>query len=333
MGKIRIGVLGFGFIGTIHAKAAENCGDTELMGVWTQPDQTLDNLKRMFPTKKHYESPEAMAADPEVDAVVIGLPNSLHLPMGKLMFENGKHVLMEKPMAMNVQEAKELIEAAKKADRRLMVGHMWRFDREAVALRALLDEGEFGEVIKTKSYGIHQNWGPAGWFTHSELAGGGALIDMGVHALDTTRYLLGDPNPKTVYAVVDRRFGDYDVDDNGVTVITWDNGVTSIIESGWWHPHADGPEASTQIFAKKGYARLFPTMAKYNDEREPWLPRFPTREDHCDQHIYNNQMQEFASAIAEGRDPVPGPEEGLVIMRLCEAAYESAKTGDVVKLS
>lgn len=333
MDKLRVAVCGFGFIGTIHAKAAVECPLTDFVGVWTQADHTQDNFQQMFPDKKLFRSLEEVAQSSDVDAVVIGLPNALHLPEVRRMLSAGKHVLVEKPMALTVAEGEEMAALASSQGVALMVGHMWRFDREALALRDRIRDGEIGDIVKTKGYGIHQNWGPAGWFTQKALAGGGALIDMGVHALDTCRFLLGDPEPRSVYAHVDTRFGEYEVDDNGILLIEWDCGTTSVVESGWWQPHMDGPEASTQLFGTRGYARLFPTMAKFNDDREPWLPRFPVREDHCDQHIYTAQMTEFAQAILEGRSPVPGAREGLTILRICEAAYESARSGEVVHLS
>jgi predicted dehydrogenase len=333
MKKQRIGVLGFGFIGAIHTKAILHCPDAELAGVWTQPDHTMESYRNLCPDGRVYTSMQELVEDPDVDAVVIGLPNAFHLPQALAAFGRGKHVMVEKPMAMSVEEAETMARAAVQNDRRLMVGHMWRFDREALALKERLDRGDIGDFVKTKGYGIHQNWGPAGWFTQKAMAGGGALIDMGVHALDTCRFLMGDPVPVSVYARVDTRFGEYDVDDNGIVLVHWSNNATSIIESGWWHPHMDGPEASTQVFGKKGYARLFPTMARFLDGTPPWLPKFPVREDHCDQHIYDAQMVEFVQAIREHRDPVPGAREGMIIMRICEAAYESARTGEVVHLT
>jgi len=332
MKKVRIGVLGFGFIGGIHTKAVLHCPDAELAGVWTLPDQTLENLKQLHPEARVYGSAEEMAADSSVDAVAIGTPNAFHWPQARLFLEAGKHVLVEKPMAMSLAEAECMTDLAAAKRLRLMVGHMWRFDREVNAVRDKVVAGDIGDVVKTKGYGIHENWGPAGWFTKKELAGGGALVDMGVHAIDTVRFLLGDPAPASVYAMVQTRYGSYDVDDTAIIVITWTDGVTSIVESGWWHPHMDGPEASTQIFGTKGYARLFPTMAKFKGGKEPWLPRFPAREEHCDQHMYDAQTCEFVAAIRGNREPVPGPEHGMTVMRICQAAYESAAGNSVVRL-
>ena len=136
----------------------------------------------------------------------------------------------------------------------------------------------------------------------------------------------------SVTAVVEKHFGDYDVDDMGILMVRWSNQATSIIESGWWNPYTDGPEASTQLFGTRGYARVFPTVAQFTSGDDPWLPRFPVRADHCEQPMYDRQMGEFISAITENRDPTPGSKEGLTIMRICEAAYRSSENGETIKL-
>jgi len=213
-----------------------------------------------------------------------------------------------------------------------MVGHMWRFDADTNYIKETVASGKLGTVIKTKGYGIHENWGPSGWFVQKSLAGGGALADMGVHAIDTVRYILGDPNPTKVYARISTRFGDYDVDDTGILIITWDNGTESIIESGWWQSHMDGPEASTGVFGTKGYASLFPTFLKMKkgESSEKIVPELPTREEHCDQVIYTRQMEHFIESIQTRQPPSPGLMEGQIVLDIVDAAYESSRTGEVV---
>ena len=138
-----------------------------------------------------------------------------------------------------------------------MVAHCWRFHPDVLALRDRVAAGELGEVVKTRGYGVHAGWGPSGWFTDPELAGGGALVDMGVHAIDTARFLLGDPRPVRVCAAVGTRYGDYAVDDDAVLLITWDNGTNSVVESGWWQPHLGGLEADTEVYGTGGYDRVW----------------------------------------------------------------------------
>ena len=86
------------------------------------------------------------------------------------------------------------------------------------------------------------------------------MADMGIHALDTARFLLGDPQPVSVYARIGTYYQDFDVDDTGVIMVNWDNGAVSYIESGWWQPHSDGAEAATQLYGRQGFAQLFPTL-------------------------------------------------------------------------
>jgi predicted dehydrogenase len=192
-------------------------------------------------------------------------------------------------------------------------------------------------VHRTKGYGVHTHWGPAGWFTQKKLAGGGALADMGIHALDTARFLLGDPQPVSVYARIGTYYKDFDVDDTGVILVNWDNGAVSYIESGWWQPHSDGVEAAEQFYGPQGFAQLFPTLLELPDPEKKRVEtvrsgfKFP-RKEHCPQSMYDSQMAHFIQAITDKTDPAPGGEQGLVNMKVIDAAYESAKSGKVVEV-
>jgi predicted dehydrogenase len=257
---------------------------------------------------------EALAADPEVDAAVVSTPNALHAPQSIALLRNGKHVLVEKPMATSVAECDAMIASAHASDAFLMVAHCWRFRDEVIAMRDRIAAGELGEVVKTRGYGVHAHWGPSGWFTDPALAGGGALVDMGVHAIDTARFLLGDPEPGRVCATIGTRFAEdrYTVDDDGVLLISWSNGTTSIVESGWWQPHAGGLEADTEVYGTKGYARIWPPEPPSDDY------------EHCTQPMYSAQVSAFLDAIAAGRQPRPSGEDGAVVMRVVEEAYRSS---------
>jgi predicted dehydrogenase len=215
-----------------------------------------------------------------------------------------------------------------------MIGFMWRFDHEVRFLRDLVISGVIGAPIKTKAFGIHMNWGPSGWFTQKRLAGGGALIDMGVHAIDTTRFILGDPKPRKVYAVVTTSYGDYDVDDTGMVMIEWDQGTTSLIECGWNQPHMDRPYAGTQVFAERGYASIFPTevKSKVRGVAGTHVPEPPPRDGHPGQPVYDRQMEHFIDCALKLKKPTPGTGQGLTVQRIVDAAYRSSRTGKAIDL-
>jgi predicted dehydrogenase len=332
---MRIAFAGAGYIINIHAKAAQARKDVELAAVVEKYSDKSAGLAKIFNIQHRYETVEELLEAGDVDALVIGTPNFLHAPQAIAALKAGVHVLVEKPMAMNAREAGQMCEAAERTGATLMVAHCWRFDPDVLWLKG--QSSKLGKVIRTKGYGVHTHWGPGGWFTKKELAGGGALADMGIHALDTARFLLGDPKPVSVYAKLGTYYKDFDVDDTGLLLIEWDNGATSYIESGWWQPHADGPEAATQLYGTQGFGQLFPTRLEIPNAQEEKIDviesgsGFP-REEHCLQSMYEAQMAYFLECIREKKTPVPGALEGLTNMKVVDAAYESSRTGRVVEI-
>ena len=333
MSTIKIALIGAGYIADFHARGLQTIPDVEIVAVVAKEMDEAKEFAQKYNIKDTYTEISDIIERNDIDAVIIGTPNQFHAPYAIEFLKSGKDVFLEKPMGISAEEGRQITEASIKYDQLVMVGHMWRFDEDTNYLKDIVQEGKLGKIFKTKGYGIHENWGPSGWFTKKSLAGGGALADMGVHAIDTIRYILGDPKPAKVYARISTNFGDYDVDDTGIIVITWDNGTESIIESGWWHPHMDGPEAGSGIFGTKGYASLFPTFLKITtgeDSFDKIVPELPKREDHCDQVIYTRQMQYFVECIKTREQPNPGFTEGQIVLDIVEAAYRSSKTGEVV---
>lgn len=334
MKKIKIALIGAGYISDYHARGLQTLPDVEIAAVVGLPIENAKTFAEKYQIKEVTTDALSLVDREDIDAVIISTPNKFHAPFAIEFLNSGKDVFIEKPMAMNFDEGLEVMNAAQKNNALVLVGHMWRFDEETQYVKSIVDSGKLGKIIKTKGYGIHENWGPSGWFTQKEMAGGGALADMGVHAIDTVRYILGDPKPKEVYAKIGTYFGDYDVDDTGIIMITWDNGTTSVIESGWWHPHMDGPEASTQIFGTNGYVSLFPTKIKMKEEDaidKFQLPKFEKTE-HCDQSIYTNQMKHFIECIRSRTRPNPGLAEGQIVLQIVDAAYRSSEISEAIKL-
>ncbi len=309
----RVALFGCGWIQDFHARGVLGHGD-EIVAVANHREETARTFAERYQVPRVTTDWEALAADPEVEAAIVSTPNALHAPQSIALLRSGKHVLVEKPMAMSVAQCDEMIAASRESGAFLMVAHCWRFRDEVRAMRDRIANGELGEVVKTRGYGVHAGWGPSGWFTDPSLAGGGALVDMGVHAIDTARFLLGDPAPGRVSATIGTRYaeGRYTVDDDGIVLIAWNNGTNSIVESGWWQPHVGGLEADTEVYGTLGYARIWPA--------EPPAADY----EHCTQPMYSAQVAEFLDAIREGRQPQPSGEDGRVVMQVVEDAYRFA---------
>lgn len=334
---LKIAFTGTGYISKIHAAAAQAQPDTELVAVVNHRPESMTAFAAEFGITRQYANVADLLQAGEVDVLIISTPNYLHAPETIAALEAGIHVMVEKPMAMNAAEAEAMLAASRQTGTLLMMAHCWRFDPEVLWLKEQVEQGRLGQLIRTKGYGVHTNWGPGGWFTQKKFAGGGALADMGIHALDTARFLLGDPQPVSVYARIGTYYKEFDVDDTGVIWVNWDNGAISYLESGWWQPHMDGPEAATHLYGTAGFGQIFPTRLLLPqagqtevDEIDPGFP--PVREPHCPQSMYDTQMTYFLDCVRLGRLPNPGGAEGLLNMRVVDAAYKSAETGEVVKL-
>ena len=310
---IRVALLGSGYVQEFHARAVHEHPNAELVAVANWREQSANALAERYAIPRVTTDWNEIVEATDVDAAVVATPNALHAPQSVALLRAGKHVIVEKPMATSVAECDEMIDVSRASGALLMVAHCWRFRDEVLAMRERVASGELGEVVKTRGYGAHATWGPEGWFVDPALAGGGALVDMGVHAIDTARFLLGDPTPSRVCAAIGTRYGTYQVDDDGVLLITWSNGTNSVVESGWWQPHVGGLEADTEVYGTKGYARI-------------WDPQPPSEDyKHDTQPMYSAQMAEFLDAIAEGRQPRPSGEDGRVVMQVVEDAYRSAR--------
>ena len=328
---LKVAIIGSGGIGHYHARAVQKTpGLTLTAAVDNQPDR-LAAFAEEFKIPGQYSSLEALLKSGNPDAVVISVPNYLHAPFAIAALQAGVAVIVEKPMATNAAEAVQMAEASQKSGAALEVAHCWRFDKEVGWLKQQVQAGRLGKIIRTKSYGVHVHWGPSGWFTQRKFSGGGALADMGIHAIDTARFLTGDPQPVSVYARLGSFYKGYDVDDTGVILINWDNGVTSYVESGWWQPHSDGPEAATQLYGDKGFGQTYPTFVSDQEGKDD--PGFThPRKDHAPQSLYNDQLEYFVQCIRTKQTPKPGGLEGYINMKIIDAAYKSAKTGKVVRV-
>ena len=336
--KVRIGLLGTGvIIRDYHWPVLHENEGAEVVAIGNLHGDSLQTLAKDLGIRGTYTDLELMSRDAEIDAVVIGLPNYLHAPVTIQMLRGGKDVLCEKPMAMSVEEARSMVAAADATGRKLMIAHMWRFDREIRWLRDVIDSGVLGTVFKVKAQSVWLADGPedSSWFAQPEYAGGGALADMGIHPIDTVSYLFHDAlHPTKVFAQVGTYHRRIDVEDTANVTIEYDNGMAAIIEAGWYHNFADGPEGAVQVFGTKGYARTFPTelRCEIGGAFGAYRPSMPPRKQQCDLPMYAAQMEHFIACVLGDERPAPDGRQGLVSMEVLEAAYRSARSGEAVSL-
>ena len=341
MDKLRIGVLGTGVIvrGS-HLPALQNHPRAEVVAAANLRPESLKRLATDFNIPKTYTDFGEMAADPNVDAVVNALPNYLHASVSIQMLQAGKHVLCEKPMAMSVAEGEKMMEASRQSGGKLMIGHMWRFDREILWLRDVVASGRLGKIFKVKSHEviIYEFFGEDpptdSWFVKREFAGGGALADVGIHSFDTLRFVLGEVRPTKVFARIGTYFKDIEVDDTATVMLEFEGGVAALIELGWYQLYGDEKQGYTQVFGSKGYARAVPSELRMYVEGE-WSivrPKMPKREQQEPLATFQAQMDYFVDCVLNNKEPVPGGHEGLWAMRVLEAVYRSAETREAVAI-
>ncbi|MCH2539809.1 MAG: Gfo/Idh/MocA family oxidoreductase [Anaerolineales bacterium] len=339
--KLRLGILGTGIIvrGS-HLPVLQNHPNVEVVAAGNLHPESLASLAADFNIPNTFTDFSAMAADPEIDAVINALPNYLHAPVSIQMLEAGKHVLCEKPMAMSVEEAEQMIVASEKANQKLMIGHMWRFDREIIWLRNLVNSGELGKIFRVKSHEVlvydvyGQDPSTSSWFVNPELSGGGVMTDMTVHSIDTLRFVLGDVMPTRVSARVGTYFEDIPVEDTATLMLEFDGEVTALIEAGWYNLYADELQGYTQVFGTRGYASAVPAEVRMHVQGT-WSvtrPSFPARKVQEDLGAFRAQIDHFVDCILHDKQPKPGGADGLLVMRVLEAAYRSAETEKTVAI-
>jgi predicted dehydrogenase len=306
----RLALLGCGWVADMHARAAATCGHA-VVGVANHRLESAERFAAVHGIERATTDWQSLVSEQDVDVVVVCTPNALHAEQSIAALAGGKHVFCEKPMATTVADAEAMLAAAAEHDRLLLVLHPWRHHDAVIALRNAIAAGELGRVVRTHGYGVHADWGPGGWFTDPALAGGGALVDMGIHAIDTARFLLGEPQAERVQASIATTYGSYAVDDDGLVLIDWEGGARSVVESGWWQPHLGGYEADTEVYGSSGYRRI-------------WAREQPPGYVHCDVTLFVAQLRDAMAQVAAWRLGAPSPVHGLAALRICERAYAAA---------
>jgi predicted dehydrogenase len=305
-----------------------------------------------------YREYQELLAQTDIDAVSIAVPNFLHKPVAIAALEAGKHVLIEKPLSRNTAEGREMVDASKRTGKILAVSFQRRTRHDIEIVRDQIASGAFGRVYYTKAYWLRRAGIPGlgSWFTSKEAAGGGPLIDLGVHVLDMALYALGNPKVVSVsgatYAEIGPRgrgnwagrrstnaseaAGAYEVEDLANAYLRFEDGATMLIEASWasftemdddFGVHFFGSLGGARIHSKK-YADVdtLDIFSEVADTTADSHPRLVTRPGHAE------IIRGFVDGILHGVPVSPDGEEGLDRVRVIEAIYKSAELGREISI-
>ena len=345
MKKLRVCVIGLG-MGGGHVKQFQSHPDADVVAI---ADLSADALKvkgDRLGVSKRYLDPEEMIKKEKPDIVSVAVPNKFHKPLTIAALEGGSHVLCEKPMAMNAAEAEEMLAVSKRCKRRLMINFSFRFTPQSFALKSEVDSGTLGDIYYARSVWLRRRGMPGfgGWFGQKALAGGGPVIDLGVHRLDLALWLMDYPKPTWVMAntfnyiaaeKAEKSGKIFDVEDMGVASIKFDNGAMLSLEASWAGNTKKREEMETRLFGSKGGLRQFNVGEGYDFDAEIYVERNGCQ---FDMHLHppvpaaKSAMHHFVDCIISDTPHTATGEEGVLVMKILDAIYESAETGAPVQL-
>ena len=335
-----IGIIGVGYPGERHAEGCLESGLTRLVAASDLDKTRLSAFSRTYGAARGYENYRELLGDKEVDAIIVALPTFLHHPVTLAALAEGKHVLCEKPPARSFAEAFDMQQTVEASGKVLGYALQRRFCATTQRLKELLAAGDFGEVYHGRAI-WRRSWGvPAGvrgtssWFTDPEKAGGGALLDIGIHVLDLAWYLLGLPEVASVTGRVFNKFPDLTrTDDSAFAFLRFASGQTLQLETSWvlaqaedeFAIHLYGTEAGAHL--TETTLQLFPVGRKEQTRRSFDLELDPSQ---AVTEPFTAQLRNFARAALEGTEFCVPASQGTRLMRMIAAIYESSEMGGEV---
>ena len=287
---------------------------------------------------------------PEIDIVSVCTWNAAHAECTIAALNVGKDVICEKPMAMNTQQAQAMLKAAKDNGRHLQIGFVRRYGNDADVMRDFIDSGKFGEIYYAKATYLRRNGNPGGWFGDKARSGGGPLIDLGVHVIDLSRYLCGNPKPVSVYGATFQKLFNRpdiktgkgytsvsagaedicDVEDLATALIRFDNGLVLSVEASFSLNIKHG-EGNIQFFGTKAGAKLDPQVEIFSQENGYLVDlSFNNDTSLSFDGLFCREINHFVDCVLNGTPCIAPAEDGVEIMKILDAVYESARTGHEV---
>jgi predicted dehydrogenase len=332
--KLRVGIIGAGWPAERHADGYRECKDVAIVAVADLDEARRERFARQYGVSWLYGDYRELLANPEIDAVSITLPNFLHRPATLAALDAHKHVLCEKPPAMTRAEARQMADAAASRGRILAYALQRRFTAPMVDLRAAIQSGKLGDVyharaVWTRAWGVPK--GLDGWFTDPARAGGGALVDIGVHVLDMAWYLLGCPEPLTVSGQVHHRFPDLtQTEDAAFTFIRFAGGASLELAASWVLAQ-EVDHMGVSLYGTLAGARVDDTdLELYTVGADGSTRTGKTSADRL--AGFKGETKNFVAAVRGEAEPCASGEQGVALMAMLEAVYESSQKGREVVL-
>ncbi len=362
---VKVGVIGAGLIADFAHLPGYRANGAEIVAVADVVESRAKAAQKKFEVKKAFKDYHDLLALPEIQAVSVAVPNHLHAPIVLDALAAGKDVLVEKPMALNLAEALAMEDAAAKAGRVLMIGFNSRFRQDVVKLRRLIQAGDLGEVYFASTGYLRRRGYPSGWFTVKAESGGGPVVDIGIHVMDFTRYLVGSPLPVSVVAKTARKFGacpvedgvwqssdvreglrdgsTFDVEDFATAWIRFDNGFIMTLETAWTanlardriYSNLLGTKAGAAIDSyhpihKKGQEAASVEAVDVYTEVQGMVADLALPYHANDSH--SAEISHFL-AVVEGREaPLITPRDGVVMQAILDGIYRSAEASGEVPI-
>ena len=344
MHRTKVAILGAGFIADIHVECYHRfIPEAEVVAVYARNRDKAQAFAEKHHIAQFYDDLEKVIQESGCEVVDICLPNFLHAKVTLLAAAAGKHVIIEKPLAVTLEEADAMIAACKENKVKLMYAEELCFAPKYERARRLVQEGAVGEIYMLKNSEKHS--GPhSDWFYDVNQAGGGVLMDMGCHALGWFRWMLGNAPVKSVYATMNTVLhqGRTQGEDNSVVIVEFENNVTCIAEDSW--AKHGGMDDRSEIYGTGGviYADLFMgnsaiTYSKNGygyamekaDTTQGWS--FTVFEEVFNQG-YPHELKHFIECVREDKTPLVTGEDGRAVLEIIYAAYASAGSGKKITL-
>jgi predicted dehydrogenase len=329
---LRVAIMGLGSYGTRVAEAMRSCNKAKLVGVISgTPSKIADwQTKYNIPEKNcyNYANFDSIKSNPDIDAVYVITPNALHHDQVIRVAKAGKHVICEKPMAINATEAQEMIDVCKKAGVKLLVGYRMHFEPKTLEIIRMRNEGEFGKILFFQGLSGFRIGDPAQWRLNKQLSGGGSMMDIGIYSVNGSRYMIGeDP----VWVTAEETKTDHEKFKEGVDeTIQFQLGFPGGAVASCLSTYSMNNLDRFFLDGEKGFAELQPATG-YGP-----IKGRTNKGELTQPHITHQtiQMEEMADIILRGRQPlipVDG-EEALKDLKIVDAVYLAARTGKKIDL-